>query len=76
MSNGSNINDLFSGFTFPAPLYILEIYNKCGELVCKGDQDWDGKFNGQNVAVVVYPIIFETTFGCEFKFIGDLMSVR
>ena len=73
--NGDNINDLFPGLTFPAPLYILEIYDRWGELVYKGEQDWDGKFNGQNVAIGVYAYIIKNV-DCSSKFIGTITVIH
>lgn len=74
--NGDNINDYFPGYNFSIPPYNLEIYDRWGELIFKGDHDWDGNFKGINAATGVYPFIFETTSGCEIKFVGNLLLIR
>lgn len=73
--NGDNINDYFPGYTFSIPPYNLEIYDRWGELIFKGDHDWDGNFDNLAVADGVYVYILSYPY-CNSSSIGTITVFR
>ena len=80
--DGDGINDYFNVVGQGLTNYILEIYNRWGQMVFKStnlDNQWDGKFQQINSPPGTYVYKIKTTdFGTELKLIksGTVSLVR
>ena len=80
--DGDGINDYFNVVGQGLSNYIIEIYNRWGQMVFKStnlDNQWDGKFQKINSPPGTYVYKIKTTdFGTELKLIksGTVSLVR
>ena len=80
--DGDGINDYFNIVGQGLTDYIIEIYNRWGQMVFKSttlDNQWDGKFQQKNSPPGTYVYKIKTTdFGTELKLIksGTVSLVR
>ena len=80
--DGDGINDYFNVVGQGLTNYIIEIYNRWGQMVFKStnlDNQWDGKFQQINSPPGTYVYKIKTTdFGTELKLIksGTVSLVR
>ncbi len=80
--DGDGINDYFNVVGQGLSNYIIEIYNRWGQMVFKStniDNQWDGKFQQINAPPGTYVYKIKTTdFGTELKLIksGTVSLVR
>ena len=80
--DGDGINDYFNVVGQGLTNYIIEIYNRWGQMVFKStnlDNQWDGKFQPINSPPGTYVYKIKTTdFGAELKLIksGTVSLVR
>jgi len=80
--DGDGINDYFKIVGQGLTDYIIEIYNRWGQMVFKStalDNQWDGKFQQKNSPPGTYVYKIKTTdFGTELKLIksGTVSLVR
>ncbi len=80
--DGDGINDYFNVVGQGLTDYIIEIYNRWGQMVFKStnlDNQWDGKFQQINSPAGTYVYKIKTTdFGTELKLIksGTVSLVR
>ena len=80
--DGDGINDYFNVVGQGLSNYIIEIYNRWGQMVFKStnlDNQWDGKFQQINSPPGTYVYKIKTTdFGTELKLIksGTVSLVR
>ena len=80
--DGDGINDYFNVVGQGLTNYIIEIYNRWGQMVFKStnlDNQWDGKFQQINSPAGTYVYKIKTTdFGTELKLIksGTVSLVR
>ena len=80
--DGDGINDYFNVVGQGLTNYIIEIYNRWGQMVFKStnlDNQWDGKFQQINSHPGTYVYKIKTTdFGAELKLIksGTVSLVR
>lgn len=79
--NGDGVNDSFRGYGVAIKKYLLNIYNRWGELIYTTDnydKPWDGQVNSNFVQsdVYVYRIALTDHHGASHTYLGNVTVIR
>lgn len=78
--NGDGKNDTWViDYIDQYPNHVVEIYNRWGELLYRSTaykNDWDGKYNGENLPIGTYYYVIELNDGKTKPFTGPITVLR